>query len=919
MPKQPRMELSLSAREPFPRIFSTRRAGLCYNALDYDQEVPDLEIIVSHNYLDFDGLASMVAAKRLYPQAELVLVGTLSGNVQDFLALHKDSLILHWAKEIPQAKVKRVIMVDTKNPRRLGPLQALASSDEVEVHVFDHHPATEDDVKAVFLVAEQIGAATTLLVELIQEWGLSVSAFEATILALGIYEDTGSLTFPSTTPRDVRAVVYLLETGANLGVIASFMERALSDEQKQLYNQLLHNARHQNVNGVDVLMTTATADEYIGGLDFLTHKLGEIESYDLVFTVVAMEKRVYLVARGRIDSVRVNEICARFGGGGHEKAASATIKGKSLQTVLDELNKMLVDRVRPPLLARDIMSSPVKTIPMNMSIDEAGRLMLRYGHTGLPVVDGDQVVGVISRRDVDKAKLHGLGHAPVKAYMARSVVAVQSDTPVAEIQYLMIEHDIGRLPVVEDGRILGIVSRTDVLRTWHGKDLPEDHQLLYESSDISNTMNVTSLMEERLPASLMDMLRQVGRLAEVRGFQVFVVGGFVRDLLLKVRNLDVDLVVEGDGPAFAKYLADDLGGQVRVHERFRTAQIIAPDGFKLDVATARVEYYEYPAALPTVESSSLRHDLYRRDFTINAMAIHLNEDKFGDLIDFFGGRRDLEQGLIRILYNLSFVEDPTRIIRAIRFEQRYRFRIETQTLELAKNAMANNFLRELSYQRIRDELLIILSESRPLPALKRLVELGVNRQILPEVDFGPAMWELLAKVPTELDRFKSHVPGAAVERWILYFLIIVHPVGLIGAEEIARRFHIERRAVQALVEAFRVEHQLSQISPLSVPMSTLDRWLHDLSAEVMVFLLVRAKTAAWRQVLTQYLYVGRHCRPTVSGKDLKQMGLKPGPLFKVILDQVRDARLDGQVASREEELALARQLLNKEDGSAVDV
>ncbi|NPV26279.1 MAG: CBS domain-containing protein [Firmicutes bacterium] len=878
-----------------------------------------MEIIVSHNHLDFDGLAAMVAAKRLYPKAELVLVGTLSANVQQFMSLHKDSLPIRWAKEIPLAKVKRVIMVDTKNPRRLGPLQALVDEGKVEVHVFDHHPATGDDVSAVVCVAEQIGATTTLLVEKIRQQGLTVTAFEATILALGIYEDTGSLLFPSTTPRDVQAVAYLLEAGANLGVIASFMERPLSEEQKLLFNQLLNNARHQNINGVDVLLTTGLADEYVSGLDFLTHKLGEIEAYDVVFTVVAMDKRVYLVARSRLDSVLVNEICARFMGGGHEKAASATIKGRTLESVLDELQRVLREKIRPPLLARDIMSTPVKTVPMHLSIEEAGKIMLRYGHTGLPVVDGDRVVGVISRRDVDKAKLHGLGHAPVKAYMAKSVIAVGPETPVTEIQYLMIEHDIGRLPVIENGRIIGIVSRTDVLRTFHGKDLPEDHQLLYDGGDgLLNPTNVAHLMEECLPGDLHELLREVGRLADAQGCRVFVVGGFVRDLLLKVKNLDVDLVVEGDGPAFARFLAESLGGQVRVHKRFGTAQVSIPNGLKLDVATARVEYYEYPAALPTVESSSLRHDLYRRDFTINAMAIQLNEDKFGDLIDFFGGRRDLELGLIRILYNLSFVEDPTRIIRAIRFEQRYGFKIEPQTLELAKNAMANNFLRELSYERIRDELILILNELRPLRALRRLAELGVQRQILPEVEFGPDLWEMLARVPTELDRFKSLKPTAAVERWILYFLLIVHPVGLIGAEEIARRFRLEKRAVQALVAAFRVEHQLAQVSPLSVPMSTLYRWLHGLPPEVLVFLLVRAKTSVWRQVFTRYLYTERHCQPTINGHDLIQMGLKPGPAFRRILEAVRDARLDGRVTNREEELALINELLRQPEGSVVN-
>ena len=316
--------------------------------------------------------------------------------------------------------------------------------------------------------------------------------------------------------------------------------------------------------------------------------------------------------------MRVNEVLYPLGGRGQEKAASAVIKGKSCQAVADLILAIITDKIRPAVIARDIMSTPVKTIAQYRTMEDAGRIMLRYGHTGMPVVDGDQMVGMISRRDADKAIVHELGHAPVKGFMTTEVVSISPDTPLSEVQKMVVEYDIGRLPVVDEGRLVGIVSRTDILRILHGEDCPEDHELLYSFSE-GGIENFKQLMQQRLPEGIYSILRQAGEIAEELDSTVYCVGGYVRDLLLHVPNFDVDLVVEGEGRELAIRLAMRLSGKVRIHDRFATATVILNDGTKIDVATARTEYYEFPAALPMVEKSSIREDMYRRDFTINTL------------------------------------------------------------------------------------------------------------------------------------------------------------------------------------------------------------------------------------------------------------------------------------------------------------
>ncbi|NLJ72042.1 MAG: CBS domain-containing protein, partial [Syntrophomonadaceae bacterium] len=383
-----------------------------------------MDIITSHNALDFDGLASMVAANILYPSATKVFCGTLSKNVKKFMALYKDLLIVKNYKDINLDEVKRMIIVDTASPNRLGKLKDLALNPNVEKHVYDHHPISEDDLIASIKEVEMLGAATTILVEKIIEKGLEISSFDATILALGIYEDTGSLQFPSTTARDARVVACLLDKGANLAVITEFMGSTFTAEQRELLQILLNNTNHYDIKNLKIIIATSNTNEFVLGLDVVTYRLFEMEDSDAIFVVSMMEGKVNVVGRSRNHAIKVNEILRKMGGGGHEKAASAIIRKKEVAEVSDDLIRIMEEDINVGLIAADIMSSPVKTVPASVSMEEAGRLMLRYGHTGMPVVDESKMIGVISRRDVDKAKIHNLGHAPVKGFMTSDVQAI---------------------------------------------------------------------------------------------------------------------------------------------------------------------------------------------------------------------------------------------------------------------------------------------------------------------------------------------------------------------------------------------------------------------------------------------------------------------------------------------------------------
>src|SRR3989338_8065362 len=250
-------------------------------------------------------------------------------------------------------------------------------------------------------------------------------------------------------------------------------------------------------------------------------------------------------------------------------------------------------------------------------------------------------------------------------------------------------------------------------------------------------VNLSKKMADLLPKHIARLLKMIGRKANEIGSSAFVVGGLVRDLLMGFKNIDLDIVVEGDAIELGSALVGDLGAALVAHKRFGTCTILTKEKLKIDLATARKESYERPAALPTVEFSSLKNDLSRRDFTINAMAVSINRETFGQLIDFFKGVSDLRHGRIRVMHDKSFIDDPTRIFRAVRFEQRFGFAIDGHTQELIQNAVGpERMFEHVGPQRIRDEVILILKEKEPIRALKRMEELHEFRFIHPKIKFG---------------------------------------------------------------------------------------------------------------------------------------------------------------------------------------
>ncbi|RMG97747.1 MAG: CBS domain-containing protein, partial [Chloroflexi bacterium] len=529
-------------------------------------------------------------------------------------------------------------------------------------------------------------------------------------------------------------------------------------------------------------------------------------------------------------------------------------------------------------------------------------------------------VGLLTRRAVDRAMSHDLGGLPVSRVMRAGRVTVRPSDSVERVQQLMLAEGWGQIPVVADSddgqagdRPIGVVTRTDVLN------------YLFQALPETAVPEMRRLLVHSLPPALWQMVVVVGETADSLGMPLYFVGGIVRDLLLGHSPTDLDMVVEGDAIALVQKLQARFGGQIHTHSRFGTAkwfvtpaiwQRIAPTASlenvpaTIDFVTARTEFYREPSALPEVSRGSIKLDLHRRDFTINTLAIRLDGVHLGEFLDFYGGRRDLEQGVIRVLHSLSFVDDPTRILRAVRLEQRLGFRIEPRTMELLVSSLP--MLDRVTGDRIRHEIELALRESNPVPVMERLWELGVMRQIHPALAWSQETAVAFARVPKLLTdpEWKAALRGESPA--FVYFALWILPLTAEEQTAVMDRLRVRKATREDMAAIRRVYAGLCALPP-TARRSEVAALLRPYPARVL--LAVRAafgedKPSDW---IEAYYREWQWVKTAVTGDDLRAMGLKPGPLYGRLLNHLLAARLDGEVQTEAEEKELLNKLLAEID------
>ncbi len=848
------------------------------------------EVIATHANTDFDAFASMLAARRLYPDAVVAIQGTLNRNVREFYRLHADELDAVDASRLDAHTVRRLIVVETTSASRLGDLEAVARNPDVETVIFDHHAGELPDwVKPENAVVSQDGALTTTLVGVLAEREIGVTPLEATAFALGIHEDTGSLTYPTATQRDADALAWCLRHGARQDLLARFLHTPLTDEERELLAALMAAVRPERVAGVEVLVAAVAWPRHVDGVSNLAHKIVDLTDCRALVLLVEMDDRVFAVTRSRTPDIDAAAIAAGLGGGGHREAASAILRG-SLAEAEEALREGLSAAAREPVRAEQVMSRPARSVGPDENVAHAMVVCQRYAQSGILVVEDGRLVGAVGREDLDKAIAHGLSHAPVKGIMSSRVVSVPADAPLGDVQEALAGSMDGRVAVLEDDRLVGVVTRSDVLRALGEQPAAE--------AEVE-----TSLAEELAGLDgLQGTFEAISAVSEPYD-GVYLVGGTVRDILLGEPSFDVDVAVEGDAIELARSLADALEGRVRAHRKFGTAVVLYSEDERVDVVTARTEFYDAPAALPSVEHATIREDLFRRDFTINAMAVSLKGEDFGRLVDHFGGRRDLEARTIRILHNLSFIDDPTRIFRAIRYESRYGFRMDDHTQRLARGTIEMGLVGDLSSARLRDELIALLEEGDAGASILRLAELGAGAAIHPHLAADEQAVALLERLRGLNERY-----GTAIPPWRLAFAVLARRMPPDEVYAWLRRLKVQRRDLERIAAAVTVGPRiLERVRGGSAEPADVVAAADPYAPDAPLFAMALEE----RPELDDYFRRLRNVQLEVSGSDLAELGLGESPEVGEVLAELRRRKLNGQLDGRESELAAARELLTR--------
>lgn len=502
-------------------------------------------LITCHANADFDAFAAMLAARRLYAPCVLLFPGSQERGLQKVYAnLDKTAYNFAEAGELHWEDFGRLVLVDTRQRSRVSHVAPLLDRPDMRVEIWDHHPDSPDDIKAAETHLAEVGAVTSLLVLSLEAREIRLNGEEATLLGLGIYGDTGSFTYSSTTATDFQAAAWLLGQGMDVNLINDMAAHELTSLHIQALNSLLESAHAYSINNTQVVLAEASMEHYLGDFAYLAHRLMEMEKFPVLFAIGIMGDRIQVVARSCSDAVNVGDICAELGGGGHAYAASASVRSMTISEVRDVILRRLYDQANPDKTAREYMSTPAVGIESASSIREADELMLHFGLKAVPVFKpGSRLcVGLLDAQTASRAAAHGLGECPVDDYMQRRVLMLPPDAGLKELADVIVGSRQRLVPIVENEKVIGVVTRTDLINVFADES---GGFLANRAQQGAKERNIGKFIQDRLPSEIRRILHLAGKLGRDLGLPVYAVGGFVRDLLLNKDNQDIDLVVEG--------------------------------------------------------------------------------------------------------------------------------------------------------------------------------------------------------------------------------------------------------------------------------------------------------------------------------------------------------------------------------------
>lgn len=866
---------------------------------------PGTELIAIAHSGDLDLLGAARCLQLASPKALLLHPTRLAPNAWSIARRSS------WFSTVPQARVdwqslRTVHLVGIALPKHNPELVEALLHCDAEILVYAHgaphlpFSARPAQVRAFSITAH-------CLADLLCRFD-RLGDDDAALMLAAITEKTWAGLSSRVTPRDLDMMQTLRAYPSQPRSVANLVMLGLREGQRGLLNDLLTQAESIDIRHWPVTLTVAKT---LGNVQDLTPVMdtlwSRIDAHVLVAGVTS-GRQAWIFARSRIPDLEISGLFKDLHARPDDRWTRFTLPDGEPDSVRRQLGELLASRLPSDSIAGDVMTVSPKCVDESETVANTHDMMLRFNLMSLVVKRGDQFAGIVTRRDLDRAVQMDLWDSPIAPFVPSQPPFVTRETPVRIVRKLMVRHDVTKIPVIEEGRILGIVTAREVLRGLR-ELLPPPAEYLpqVEPVPVPDRNAMETLLKRVTPIKVLHVLRKVSATAEARKIAAYAVGGFVRDLLLERPNLDMDVVVIGDALPFAEAVAAELKAHLTVFDRFRTARLSFED-LKIDFTSARREHYAQVGALPQVELGGIANDLSRRDFSINAMALDLSADSFLTLVDLFGGLRDLHERRIRILHSFSFLEDPTRMFRAIRFACRFHFDLAEDTQRAFDLARQREALTTLSPKRVGAEITRCLREESPGRVIDRLYAAKLMRVFHPDLTDASVLPARFKLIPGIIRRFAPlHEP---IDGEVVHWIGLLASLAPDQAEKLLMEMGMHGSSRTAIVTSIGA---LSDVPLRLARLAAKDdaglfTLLKPLPLEGLVALVAFVLDKAGARQIFDFLGRLRSVRVEISGADLIAVGIPPGAHMRTIFDALLEGRLRGSITSRKDETDHAQRL-----------
>ena len=838
---------------------------------------------------DLDSLSSAYALTLLEKDTYILLPHSYSSTFKFAINLFTNNLQDKIIKKKDIKDLKRIYIVDTSSLKKIHQVLKENNLENFKkITVIDHHEKVKllpDNLKKIPV---PYGACTTYFVKKIKRKKIKIDKDDATLLALGIYEDTGSFKYDNTTKDDIDAIKFLVEVGIDFDIINDVLTNKMDERSLKILETAVENLHVIQIKDKKIGISKVFCKDYIPDVSSHLNNLKDIHQLNAFFLLILSKNKIFIIARSK--DINVNEILSAFGGGGHKRAASALVKDIDYEDVENELEILVTKYIFKDETIEKFVIKDFKKVNINEKIEKLGNM---EDYFLLAVDDKDNFKGIVFTRTLKNALKHGLKDLKIKDIIIDDIFVFNYDTPVYEAENTALKASQDIFPVLKNKKPVGYLTKRSLLGAIHLDAFQKEENVFISRIKLIPKMyNFKEKLERYFSQEITKILKEVGQTAKKLDMRVYLVGGIVRDIVMQKENLDIDLIVEGDAVKLASEFSKNINGKFHKFEEFMTAQVKVND-LKLDFATARKEIYDYPGAYPKVEKSNLREDLYRRDFTINTLAIDLTEDDFGMLLDYFNGLQDIKNKKIRILHQLSFIEDPIRILRALRFAGRLDFSLGKATEKLLKVAIDQNLLKASPEGRINLELNLTFHEDKVVEILILMSKYKVLDQIIPYFEMTEERLIILEKI-RDYSLILTEQFNMKINKSSVYLLGLIYHLPVETSSSILEKFHFEH-AVKIFEEFFEVKEKIKP----KIKNSQFYRFIKELQPETILFLTAYLPSETSRKIF-DVLSKGKE--KLISGKDLIDLGMKPSKQFSHIISQIHGLYLDNKIKSKEEAL-----------------